>query len=77
MKADKQKQYEEDIVREVRQDYEKRAMERKPYEAQWQLNSNFVMGNQYCFVNIKSEVEDGEKDGDDLHLAGIVTARHP
>ncbi|MBO5224210.1 MAG: hypothetical protein J6C23_06845 [Clostridia bacterium] len=61
MKHDK-KQYEEDIVREVRADYENRARLRRPYEAQWQLNSNFVMGNQYCYVNIKGDVEDSEKD---------------
>ncbi len=62
MKRDDKKQYEEDIVREVRADYENRARLRKPYEAQWQLNSNFVMGNQYCYVNVKGELEDGEKD---------------
>ena len=62
MKRDEKKQYEEDIVRELRADYENRARLRKAYEAQWQLNSNFVMGNQYCYVNIKGDVEDNEKD---------------
>lgn len=62
MKRNEKKQYEEDIVREVRADYENRARLRKPYEAQWQLNSNFVMGNQYCYVNIQGSVEDSEKD---------------
>ena len=62
MKRDDKKRYEEDIVREVQADYKRRAQMRKTYEAQWQLNSNFVMGNQYCYVNVKGEVEDGEKD---------------
>ena len=60
--AKNKQRYEEEIVADVRQDFEKRAQKRKPFEAQWQLNSNFVMGNQYCYVNIKSEVEDSEKD---------------
>ena len=61
MKSDKQR-FEEEIVANVRKDFEQRAEKRKAYEAQWQLNSNFVMGNQYCYVNVKSEVEDSEKD---------------
>ena len=52
----------EDLVAEVRDDYERRQAERRQFEAQWQLNANFVAGNQYCRVGVKGEVEDCEKD---------------
>lgn len=54
--------YEEDVVSEVRQDFDRRASERRTIEAQWQLNANFVMGNQYCYVNVKGEIEDSDKE---------------
>ena len=54
--------YIEDIVASVKNDYENRRLERKNIEAVWQLNSNFVMGNQFSFVNALGEVEDGERD---------------
>lgn len=42
---------EEHNVRLVRREYEKRKNERRSLEAQWQLNSCFVAGRQYAFVN--------------------------
>ena len=56
------KKFIEDLVAEVRDDYERRQAERRQFEAQWQLNANFVAGNQYCRVGVKGEVEDCEKD---------------
>ncbi len=56
------KQFIEDIVMEVKKDFEQRALERRSFEAQWQLNANFVMGNQYCRIGAKGEVEDVERD---------------
>ncbi len=52
----------EDIAAQVRADYEQRAIERRTYEAQWQLNSNFVSGNQYCSVNLNGALENIERD---------------
>lgn len=55
------KQFIEDIVAEVRDDYHKRAEARRQFEAQWQLNTNFVIGNQYCRIS-GGEVYETEKD---------------
>ena len=55
------KQFIEDIVAQVRDDYFKRANERRQFEAQWQLNTNFVIGNQYCRI-VGGEVSETEKD---------------
>lgn len=54
-------QYIEDIVSDVKSDYENRRMERKNIEAIWQLDANFVMGNQFTFINALGEVEDSER----------------
>lgn len=56
------KQFIEDIVADVRADYEQRGRERRQFEAQWQLNTNFVLGNQYCRIGVKGDVEDTERD---------------
>lgn len=31
----------------VREEFERRAVQRRPFELQWQLNMNFMLGNQY------------------------------
>ena len=54
-KKDKEKFYEE-IVSEVKLDFEKRQKERKLYERQWELNMSFVEGNQYCDINKRGDV---------------------
>ena len=56
------KRFIEDIVADVRGDYESRLAERRQFESQWQLNGNFVMGNQYCRIGLRGEIEDAEKD---------------
>ncbi|MBQ0017553.1 MAG: hypothetical protein KBT30_02860 [Clostridiales bacterium] len=53
--------FEEDIVREVKEDFLKRQSLRKNYEKQWQLNMNFLLGNQYCGISSIGEVEDYQK----------------
>nr|WP_122012375.1 hypothetical protein [Maliibacterium massiliense] len=40
------------IVTEVLEDFERRRRARMPLELQWQLNTNFLMGNQYCDINV-------------------------
>lgn len=49
------------IVEEVMQDYYKRREARRSLESQWQLNINFVMGNQYSFINSKGGLNEDEK----------------
>lgn len=56
------KDFIEDIIAEVKHDYQTRRYERRHFEAQWQLNSNFVSGNQYCAVSLAGGLVDCEKD---------------
>lgn len=44
--------YKEDIIQKVKEDLEKRKTERQILEQQWTLNANFLVGNQYCEINI-------------------------
>jgi hypothetical protein len=53
--------FEEDIVKEVIDDFKKRQEERRSYEAQWELNMNFLMGNQYCAIGLTGEIEEYDK----------------
>ncbi len=49
--------FSEDIVKEVRKDFERRRQERKPLELQWRLNMNFFSGNQYAEITPVGDVE--------------------
>ena len=49
------------IVQEVMLDYLKRREERRNLEAQWQLNINFMMGNQYSYVSSDGGLREDEK----------------
>ena len=42
---------EKQLVADILEDFEQRKVERKPFERQWQINANFVMGNQFCTVD--------------------------
>ena len=57
---EKQRFYEE-IVSEVKDDFAKRQKERISYERQWELNMNFLAGNQYCFIDKKGEMSTDDK----------------
>ena len=52
----------EEIVADVVADYERRRAARRRFEAQWRLNENFVLGNQFCSVGPSAEVTEDEKD---------------
>ncbi len=56
-----QQSAEERLVREVQEDFAARQKERRKVEAGWELNMNFVCGNQYCGINYADEVVDEEK----------------
>ena len=49
---------ERDLAREVSADLAARQEERRPLERGWQLNMNFLSGNQYCDVNALGEIEE-------------------
>lgn len=51
----------EDIVNDVKKDFEKRQTMRRPYELSWQLNMNFLMGNQYCRITPNGAIAQDEK----------------
>lgn len=51
----------DDLANEIIKDFKNRQQERKRYEANWQLNINFFIGNQYCAINNNNEVVDFEK----------------
>ena len=53
--------FEEDIVAEVKNDFLKRQEARKYLERQWQLNMNFITGNQYCSITDLGEIEEYSK----------------
>lgn len=46
--------YKEDIIAYVKNELDRRKRDRLPLERQWTLNSNFLLGNQYCEINIHS-----------------------
>lgn len=49
------------LVEEVTLDFEKRQEERLSFEKQWELNMNFLSGNQYCGINSIGEIIDEYK----------------
>lgn len=57
----KRKQSSQEIIDEVRQDYLKRREARRSLEAQWQLNINFYLGNQYSYINTNNNLSDYDK----------------
>ena len=73
--------YEEQIVSDVINDFKNRQAERRNFELQWQLNMNFLMGNQYCGIGPAGDIEDTDKEyywqerEVYNHIAPIVDAR--
>ena len=39
------------IVSSVLEDFERRRMMRKPYDLAWELNINFMLGNQFSYIS--------------------------
>lgn len=59
--TDGQTRFAEDVVKEVKADFAERQKNRRPYELSWQLNMNFVMGNQYCAIGARGAIEQEDK----------------
>ncbi len=51
----------EDLAREVRADFDARREARKRIEAQWLLNVNFMLGNQYSVLDSRGELTETDK----------------
>ncbi len=51
----------EALVNDIHKDFEQRQAMRRPYELSWQLNMNFMMGNQYCTVSGRGDIEQEDK----------------
>lgn len=51
----------EDVVVDIKRDFAERQKARRPYELTWQLNMNFVMGNQYCQITPHGSIQQEEK----------------
>lgn len=55
------KLYKKDIIAFVNEELERRRAEKLPLENQWNLNANFLAGNQYCEINpYRGDVEQVE-----------------
>ena len=60
------------IVEEVLDDYASRREARKSLEMQWQLNINFMMGNQYSFIAPNGGIKEDEKQYElDVEMPGF------
>ena len=46
------------LVDMVKSEFARRQEERRPLERGWELNMNFLCGNQYCDVNSYGEIEE-------------------
>ncbi len=72
----------EDLIIAVKEDFESRRKERLSLERQWELNMNYLNGNQYCEINSRGEIY--EMDGGEYfwqqrgvfnHIASIMETR--
>ncbi len=50
------------LIEEVKKDYISRREARRSLEAQWQLNINFMMGNQYSYIASNQTIREDEKE---------------
>lgn len=49
------------IVKEVVDDFKRRAEARKSFDLIWQINMNFLMGNQYCNIGYGGQIEEADR----------------
>lgn len=72
---------EEDIVKEVVSDYEKRKNAKRGLEQAWLLNMNFLVGNQFSYINSAGEIDEISRTSTSEsrevfnHIAPIVESR--
>lgn len=51
-----EKNIEKKIVEEILEDFKERQRQKKNHETAWELNINFLTGNQYCYINGLNEM---------------------
>lgn len=79
-KSEKDKFYEE-LLADIFADFRKRQEERRTLERQWQLDLEYLHGNQYCEITPRGEVEEEEKSfywqnrSAFNHIAPIIDSR--
>ena len=56
--TDEKAEAERKLVEEVQADFAERQSERKRIERGWELDMNFLCGNQYCGLNTAGEIEE-------------------
>lgn len=72
---------EQELVALVTEDFKKRQSERIMLERQWELNRNFLNGNQYCELNSRGEIMSDDKSfywqnmGVYNHIVPIIDTR--
>ncbi len=77
----KKQKFIEDVVKEVENDFIERQKERLSLERQWELNLNFLVGNQYMRVNGRGVLDQAENEfywqNREVynHIAPIIEAR--
>ena len=49
------------LVQEVLDDFAERVEKRKSFDLIWQINMNFLMGNQYCNVGYGGKLEEQDR----------------
>ena len=52
---------EKSLVEEIISDFKRRAEERKSFDLIWQINMNFLMGNQYCNIGYGGQLEEQDR----------------
>ena len=57
----KNNQIKEKIAKEVIDDFKNRAEARKSFDNIWQINMNFLMGNQYCNIGYGGQIEEADR----------------
>lgn len=71
----------EELAAETQEDFEARRNARLAYERQWELNMNFLRGNQYCGIGARGEITEGaegyywQQRGVFNHIAPLMESR--
>lgn len=51
-----------DLIGDTKADFERRRKERATLERQWELDMNFISGNQYCGITARGDIADEGKE---------------
>ena len=81
LKQKSREKFYEELVKAVKADFTERQQARKSFERQWELNMNFLVGNQYCGIDVRGDIVKENKDffwqerGVYNHIAPIIETR--